>query len=480
MALTHAASTPNVPTPQGGMSHDKMLSFVSGIASKGLQHFDAGGLTLPAATGATGNNNTTAGGLGGGLSNLFGSNNQFQAQGAPIQAGTTSGQLNNAYSGAQGALGIQQGITNTLNTGLNQGAGNESNLANMYANQAAGGGPNPALTQLNQTTGQNIAQQAALAAGQRGAGANAGLIAAQNAQQGAATQQNAVGQAATLGAQQQLAAESNLQNLSANQVAQGTGATQTLNNAQQNEQNILQGANTAANNANVAQQSNINNVNAGISTANANTSGSIVGGLLSGVSSIAGLFAHGGEVGKDRQQVEHVPWVKKPQMLAGGGVTGQATSAPQSYVGQWLNSSPDIQSPLVQQTNLNTAGSNPLSGLGGAIEDVANALPVGLNAESIASQAPGLSTGASDLSNMGGLENVYKGGLMKSGGKVNAANPAQKAVKSGDSLQNDKVPAMLSQGELVIDRDTMKDPGPMGQMARALEAHINKKKKTGK
>jgi len=65
---------------------------------------------------------------------------------------------------------------------------------------------------------------------------------------------------------------------------------------------------------------------------------------------------------------------------------------------------------------------------------------------------------------------------MKKGGPVQAQGKDEKAKVKGDSYDNDKIPAMLSQGELVIDRDTMNDPGRAGQMARALKQHLAAKK----
>src|SRR5882672_3276711 len=104
------------------------------------------------------------------------------------------------------ALGGQNGIGNQSNV-FNQ----QQMLANQLGRQAQGQGPNPALNQLSMTTGQNIANQAALMAGQRGVGNNPGLAARNIANQGAAIQQQATGQAALQRAQQQLAAQQQLQ-----------------------------------------------------------------------------------------------------------------------------------------------------------------------------------------------------------------------------------------------------------------------------
>lgn len=489
-ALMHVAKTPNVAAPDGKMSHEKMLSFVQTMTKQGMQHFDVGGTVIgdvgmpinpgnipaPIINGTA--PKTTPGGLGGGVSNILGTTNKFQATAAPIQAGTDATQLGTAYTGVQGALGQQGAVTGILNNGLRSGATAQQNLAQMYFNQANGAGPNPAQAELNQATGQNIAQQAALVAGTRGGATNAGLIARENAQQGAATQQSAVGQAATLNAQQQLAAESNLQNLSANQIAQGTSATQGLNNAQQNEQGILQGANTSLNNANVSQQSNINSTNAAVATGNANTAAKTVSGIGNAiVGGALGLaFADGGEVSEDA-----MPW-HKARKMATGGVVGQQTAAPVSYVGQWLNSNVQTSGPTLQPGQaIDTSGANPFDFK--AKDKKAATLPSTTGAQLASNTAADV--GGDAIAEVAGdpgemASNIMysaHGGLMKRGGKVDAKGKDEKAVKGGDSYANDKIPAMLSQGEFVIDRETMKDPGPMGQMARALAQHISKRNK---
>lgn len=519
MALTHAASTPNVPTPKGEMSHDKMLSFVSGIASKGLQHFDEGGqaqsqpqssswsdrwgqmakgfgkaeggviqrfdtggtaLSGPT-TAATGAANTTAGGIGGFVGNILGTNNNFQGQGANVQQGTNTAQLNNAYNQANSGINQQSGFVQQLSSNIQPGIQNQNTLGNMYLAQAQGQGPNPAQAELNQNTGQNIAQQAALAAGTRGAGANAGLIASQNAQQGAATQQAAVGQAATLGAQQQLAAESNLQNLSANEISQNSGALQTLNNEGQNEQNILQGANTAANNATVSSQNNVNTVNAGVAAGNQSSNSNVLSGIgnaLSSVPVIGSFFAEGGTVGQDKATAEWKPWARAPK-YAPGGVIGQSTAAPQSYVGQWLNSTPNEGQ--IQQSGPMSNSAPALTPLYEKPDDEKKEGQLSdKDVNDLTASASDLSTGSADLSSSDpSIQRSAHGGKiqkLKSGGDV----PGKPKVNR-DSYGNDTVKALLSPGEVVMDLNTLKDPGKLGKMARFVAASIerNKAKKQG-
>ncbi len=269
----------------------------------GRKYFDTGGIAqnvTPAGVGGPGQATNTNGTGIGGISNALGLN----AASANIQQGTNAAQLNNSYTGANNALNAQIGLTNTLTPQAASAVNNQNAVAQQELAMTQGAGPNPALNQLAQATGTNVANQAALAAGQRGSNANAGLLARQGAQAGATQQEQAAGQAATLEAQQQIAAQNNLANLANQQIGQTQGATTALNTGQQNEQNILQNANTAANNAAVGMQSNINNVNAQMDQG-------ILGGISSGASSALGAvgLAEGGKVepvhGKHKLEFVH-------------------------------------------------------------------------------------------------------------------------------------------------------------------------------
>lgn len=478
-ALRHAATTPNVMSPDGKMSHDKMAGFIAQMTRHGLQHFADGGTALGGPTMA-GNSPAPQApqGIGGFISGILGTNNNFQAKGADIQQGTNAAQLNQSYNGVQdslkqqqGAIGQQQGLTNTLTGQANQGANTQNNLTSMLTARANGQGPNPAQAQLNQNTGQNIQQQAALMAGQRGAGANAGLLARQNAQQGAATQQNAVGQAATLNANQQIAAQNQLQGLAASQVGQGqgslnalTGAVQGYGQAQQNEQGILQNANTAANNANVAMQSNINNVNSGVSAGNQSQNSNIIGGItgaLSGATAMqagakAGALAHGGAVHR---------------YADGGWTNNVSTSGPQIEATQRQD---------IKTADLSKAGQQLTGALKSKFGTKADSAPADLIQQpqlgsQFAAQGPGLGLDT----NLGKPSSFVGSYLMADGGKVPAmvspgegylspenvkkvlagADAMQLAEKvpgkpkvKGDSLKNDTVKTTLQEGGVVLPR----------------------------
>ena len=267
----------------------------------------------------------------------------------PVQPG----QLQDAYGNTQNALGQQAAFLQALQA--QGGLQNQSNVFNQLQGVANGTGPNPAMAMLNQQTGNNVAQQAALMAGQRGTNANAGLLARQIGQQGAGIQQQAVGQGAALGAQQQLGALNQLGGLANQQVAQqqaGLNAYQT--GALQGQQNLL-GATGNFNNAQVSQGSNLAKGRQG---------------LLGGIGNAAMMLASGGEV-----------------------------PGPRSSIGR-----------------------------------------------------------------------MAKGISMESGGHV----PGKAEVK-GDSLKNDKVPAVLSPGEVVIPRSVMNSKDPAAEAAKFVAAVLAKK-----
>lgn len=213
----------------------------------------------------------------------------FQAQ------GVDPAQLSTAYDQTQAGIKQQQDFVTALNgqNGLaNQSSvfGQQQGLANQLQGVANGTGPNPALAQLNQQTGRNVSNQAALMAGQRGASQNVGMMARQAAQQGANLQQQAVGQGATMQAQQQLAAMQQLQSQQANM---GNMANSQVNQQQAglsalNQNSLQQQANL------MGLQANINSANAGIAGGNQSAQQNILGQGMGAIGSVGSLFGGGG------------------------------------------------------------------------------------------------------------------------------------------------------------------------------------------
>ncbi len=343
------------------------------------------------------------------FSGLGGSGGNYSGQYAvDVQNPTTNAQAQQSYADQQAALAKQAGLVGQLQ-GQN-GIQNQSNvfaqqqaLANQLQGQTQGQGANPAQAALAQNTAANTANQASLMAGQRGTGANAGMLARQAAMQGAANQQASVGQAATLQAQQQLAAQQQLQ--AQQQAMAGLSSTQTgqLQNAiggqnqyalqgQSNILNAIQGQNNAA----VGMQTNINNVNSGIQSGNqANQSGMLMGGL-GGIATAFG-YAQGGEV----------------QHFDAGG-TVQATpmqlnaapiqNGPQSMLGQQLQEAKTAGGVNTPLYNIGDSGT-PQMGKGAANKDIMNNMSglVGKGAKAFS----GSSTTAPEVE--GGTESITGG-----------------------------------------------------------------------
>ncbi len=323
-----------------------------------------------------------------------------RAQFAPMERAVTLDQAAYNQGLAQMGLGKQLQFLDAIQAqnGLvhqNQVFNQQQALASQLQNVANGTGPNPALQQLQNTTGQNVANQAALMAGQRGSGANAGLLARQIAQQGANTQQQAVGQGAALGAQQQLAGMNALQqqqnmmgNLATGQVGQQNEALGNYSKSASNEYATLLNAINAQNQNAINMQSNVNSSNAGVASANIGQQGNMMG-TLGGIGAAAMLLNKGGMI---------------PHYADGGTVSG-----PMSAAAKFLK--------------------------------VQSLVPSGMNDP--------FKNAFQQVSSIASL-NAAGGALI----------PGKAAVK-GDSLKNDKVPAILSPKEIVLPRSvTMAKDAP--------------------
>lgn len=436
----------------------------------------------------------------------------------PSQAGlqhpVTADQANAAYAGTQQGIDAQQkllaalqganGLKDQSNVFLQQqnlanqlaaanGVGNQSaalkaqqqlaqqqqGLVGQYQDIASGRGPNPAAAMLNQATGQNVANQAALMAGQRGAGANVGLMARQAAQQGAATQQQAAGQAAVMqanqqlnalgqiGAQQQAIGNTNqnvagiaAQQLAAQQGQQGALAgmanqevanqmagTNMYNQAQQGLYGTVLGGINAQNSADISNQASINAANAGLASSRMGQQGSMVGGVLNGAAAVAGL-ARGGEIHK----------------MADGGVAAPTVAPMSGPQSSWGKFAMGVNNAFVDP-NKNDVLYKGASSLGPALANIFKSSPSQKPETPMGTMSVGtpgnvldnnMSTGQAIPS--GFNSNFSSGGLASNGGRVNVKAPEQKAEKSGDSYNNDKVPAMLSEGEIVIPRSISMHP----------------------
>lgn len=373
------------------MTHSVMpKKLAEALMEAGVQHFDSGGsVPIPASgvgqpTGGQSATPTTQG-----TKNDYGQTARDWVTVNPRLLDDYGSMIKNIGTSMTPQSGFVAGAPNiqTQNFGPQIGGlqqrqqdvyNQQQNLAQALLAQSQGQGPNPAQAQLAQNTGNNVQQQAALIASQRGASANPALMARQAAMSGANVQQNSVGQAATLQAQQQIAAQQQLQQ-------QYSGMA---GNALQGE-SIQQGGIAAQNQSITQGQLGAQNINANTANANADRAGKGIGGLISGVGSALAL-SDGGEVPTGIQKY-------------GGGDSGDI---------------PQLDKPKEE-----------------------------------------------------------KGGLLSSflakGGRV----PGKPEVQ-GDSQKNDKVPALLSPGEVVIPRSIM-DAEDAPEKAAEFIKHLQKNKKKG-
>lgn len=331
----------------------------------------------------------------------------------------------------------QQFVNGLTNAGMG-GMGMQQMLANQLQQQSMGAGPNPAQAQLALNTGQNTQNQAALMAGQRGSGGNAGLLARQAAMAGAQNQQQSAGQAAVLGAQQQLAAQQQLGGLTGQQIgAANQGNAQHMANMQ-NAQALAQNAYLGQGAQTVAMQGNLNQANSPIAQQNNQNwwdVGKGIAGAIGGAGMLAGM-ANGGVV---------------PGYADGGQVGSQALSFlvdPNAYLNigsgpiQTISTNPEANKQMSEGVQDTMSGLLNKKGTATAQTGTAQ----GLSASSISG---GAGAGASGVGGALGAEALIPMAVSK-GGKVGGS-----ARVPGDSTANDTVAAKLSPGEVVIPRSAV-------------------------
>lgn len=392
-----------------------------------------------------------------------------------VQNDYNANQANTDYTGYGNFIGSAGDNVLAGNNRFGAIADQQQALSNQLQQNALGNGPNPAQAALAQQTGQNVANQGALMAGQRGAGANIGLLARQAAQQGAATQQQAVGQGATLQAQQQLAAQSAL--------AQQQQAMQQANAANQGVNSNFFGTSAGAQNTqnanNIQNAAMAQGINAQVAQNNANSVNATQKGLIGGAASALGSLVKFADGGKVENHFHQMARIYHPHLYADGGDVGKVAQI----------STPNLMMPID-----NSPGLDPISSFrngmkpGTPMSDSLSAPEIGseyagsgygLGVEGVSAPAAGAGLGVE--TSLAPLAVAFNSGgkidknLSANGGSVKSMSKDQKAVKKGDSYENDKIPALLSEGEHVIDRETMEDPGPLGKAARFVAASIAQK-----
>lgn len=346
----------------------------------------------------------------------------------------TVDQANQLYGQQQNAIGQQQDFVNALQ-GAYAGLPQQQMALNQQLQGVANGtGPNPALAQLQQTTGQNVANQAALMAGQRGSSSNPGMMARQIAQQGANTQQQAVGQGATLAAQQQLAAMGQLGQQQQNMLGMQQGAMNANQAGITGAQGHILNSIGGQNNANV----NYAGITSGVDMANAKKNNQLASNVMSGIGSALGMFAEGGEAQGFMNSL-------------GAGMDDAITFADKKK----KKAAPEKQEKKTEETKAPVAmagGPMDATGIIPPAADTINTMgPQSRIGQFLAAAKGGkvpalLSPGEKYLS----PKQVEKGANPMKDGKTVPGKPKVSGAK--DSYANDTVPATLEEGGIVIPR----------------------------
>ena len=375
------------------------------------------------------------------------------AAGTDIAApsGVTPDQLSTAYQGNQQSLAQQQALLDALKQ--QGGLGKQTDVYGQLQGVASGQGPNPAQAMLNQATGQNVANQSALMAGQRGAGANVGLMARQAAQQGAGLQQQAVGQGAILQANQSLNALGQMGGMANNMAGQqisGTGANTQAQQALQ--QQLLQ------------QQANINAQNTSLANTRMQQQGGAIGGLYNALGPLGSMLGGGAGAG-----------------AAGAAAGGAGAAAGGAGLASAMSAGTGALGALGVDTSLGgLASAAPLLLLAGG-GDINNNNTVPIPGVTALPNGPQSAFGKFLCGLTGKPANPVQkasGGQVdyRSGGKVDAKSPDQKAKASGNDYANDKIPAVLSEHEIVLPRTVTMSKDPVKDSAKFVAQIVAKRK----
>lgn len=379
-------------------------------------------------------------------------------------------QAQQLYGQTQEQLQKQREFTQALMGQVPGALAAQKDVANLYQQQMAGTAPSVAQRQLAEATRQNVGRTAAMMAGQRGAGANIGMLARQAALAGSQAQQQMAGQAATLRAEEQQKAQAGMQGLSAQQIAaaqqsQGMG-TQAALSAQQLILNQI--AQQEAAKAGIAQQT-------------AKGQSDIVGGLISGISGgiisnaqtgakgAAGAAAHGGMAGRDFSQnyaqggglgsddywdslKSNLGSIRVAPALEGDSKLKKSMEKLGQAGGKYLMSEEPKQTGLtLNQQRMPGQMVPPMYAQGGKV--------------------PAMVSPGERYLNPSEVEKVKDG--KKEADKAGMKIPGQAKVK-GDSLKNDTVKMTLEEGGIVIPRSVMQSKDPGEQARKFVQAVLAK------
>lgn len=352
-------------------------------------------------------------------------------------------------------------------------------LGRQLAAATRGTGPSVAQAQLAQATGQNVQQQAALMAGQRGASANVGQLGSNIAQMGGQMQQRAAADAATLRAQEQLAARQQLAGLTGQQLGQIAGAQQLgVQGSLQQQQNILNA---------IAQA---NQTRGGVAQQTAAGQGRIVGGIFEGLAGLGGKAAGGaagGEVGKDFANYAdgggvgtNAYWSRLQQDLGSMAPQVSVDASGMGQAGKAIGSSlRGLMAPSSKVTG-QTQG-----GYGGANLGLDTLMPAPVNpmatSQNIAGFKPGFAEGGNVPAMVSPGEKYLPPSEVKkvAEGKKHPLEAGEtipgKAKVKGDSYENDTVKRTLKEGGIVIPRSVIQSDNPAEKAREFVNAILARK-----
>lgn len=410
----------------------------------------------------------TVGGLTGNLAKGLTPQNDFHV-GPPLDPTL----LNGYMAGAQGNLGQNQTQQQALVAALmarggGQGMSQQNALASQLQAQAMGNGPNPAAQALHQATNQNIAQSTGMIASQKGISpALAARLASENAGR---MNQQAAGQAATMQAEQQLGAQSQLGNIYGQIQGQQAQAFQNAGNiygnmGNQNLQNFQSSGQLANDSALGAQR-----INAATAAQNTAATQNTNSGILNSIGqalmpSGGGGKAHGGMIQK---------YADGGQVFGQGGMFGKSNSS--AGIAQQMLA--DAGVPMWQNgvTPLNLSMPKAPMAAGGSETGLmaggADAADIGGMATMVAAHGGKVPHHLHPIARIYHPQMMTKGPakLKAEGGKVPG-----KAQVAGDSERNDTVSTMLSPGEIVLPRSVVNAPDPAAAAAKFVAEHLKKR-----
>lgn len=376
--------------------------------------------------------------IGSFLSGLVGGRNRYNVDPNQFRFRDTAGDIEQAQVGQQ------------------QVRGQQGDLTTMLQEQAAGQGPSAAQTMLAQETGQNVARAAGSVAGTRGI--NPALAARLALDAGAGINQTAIGQGATLRANEMLAGRGLLAQHLAGVRGQDLGAyTAGTQSALGQGQQVL-GA---------------NQINAQISEQNAAREAALAGGLLSGISGAAagpGLSALGS------------------MFRGGGGYAGDAATGGDFYMqhagGRYAEGGeverrppPTLKFDEWRPSEMPLPETGPL-GYEGETAAAERAKPkMKIRPKTKADEQrmePVKKAGGGAISMYDYLGITKPQGMAYGGTFMADGGVPGEAEVAGDSEENDTVPALLSPGEIVIPRSVAMSPNAPEEAAKFV-AHLMKR-----